>query len=103
MPGQVWVQPSSRAFTYRLAGHMAGDLETYRPQAEVDKQEAYEPLTVLRRKLRQRGVDDTRIAAIDEEVDEKIDAAVAFAEASPWPDPAEAYRDVYVDRAARDR
>ena len=89
--------------TYRLAGHMAGDLETYRPQAEVDKQEAYEPLTVLRRKLRQRGVDDTRIAAIDEEVDEKIDAAVAFAEASPWPDPAEAYRDVYVDRAARDR
>ena len=82
---------------------MAGDLETYRPQAEVDKQEAYEPLTVLRRKLRQRGVDDTRIAAIDEEVDEKIDAAVAFAEASPWPDPAEAYRDVYVDRAARDR
>ena len=43
--------------TYRLAGHMAGDLETYRPREEVEKQEAYEPLNVLRGKLKARGVD----------------------------------------------
>ncbi len=82
--------------TYRLAGHMAGDLETYRPQEEVEKQQAYEPLTVLRQKLLARGVDDTRIAAMDEEIDEMIDEAVAFAENSPWPDPAETYLDVFV-------
>ena len=82
--------------TYRLAGHMAGDLETYRPQEEVEKQQAYEPLTVLRQKLLARGVDDARIAAIDEEIDEMIDEAVAFAENSPWPDPAETYLDVFV-------
>ncbi len=81
--------------TYRLAGHMAGDLETYRPQAEIEMQKAYEPLTVLRQKLRARGVEETQIAAINEEVDESMDEAVAFAEGSPWPDPAEAYRDVY--------
>ena len=84
--------------TYRLAGHMAGDLETYRPQAEIEKQQAYEPLRVLREKLRERGVDETQIAAINEEVDAHMDEAVAFAENSPWPDPAEAYTDVYTDR-----
>lgn len=86
--------------TYRLAGHMAGDLETYRPPEEVERQEAYEPLVVLRSKLLTRGVDETTIAGIDEEVDDMIDEAVAFAEKSPWPDAAEAYRDVYVDSAA---
>lgn len=85
--------------TYRLAGHMAGDLETYRPPEEVEKQEAYEPIVVLRSKLLTRGVDETAIAGIDEEVDNMIDEAVAFAEKSPWPDAAEAYRDVYGDSA----
>ena len=83
--------------TYRLEGHMAGDLETYRPQEEVEKQKAYEPLTVLRQKLLARGVGEARIAAIAEEVDEAMDAAVAFAENSPWPDTAETYRDVFVE------
>ena len=87
--------------TYRLAGHMAGDLETYRPQEEVEKQQAYEPLTVLRQKLLARGIDEARIAAIQEEVDEAMDAAVAFAENSPWPDTAETYRDVFVEAMSR--
>ncbi len=86
--------------TYRLAGHMAGDLETYRPPEEVEKQQAYEPLVVLRSKLLKRGVDETAIAGIDREVDDMIDEAVAFAEKSPWPDAAETYRDVFVDSAA---
>ncbi len=88
--------------TYRLAGHMAGDLETYRPPEEVEKQKAYEPLVVLRSKLLNKGVDEATIASIDEEVENMIDEAVAFAEESPWPDAAEAYRDVYVDAAFRD-
>ena len=80
---------------------MAGDLETYRPQEEVEKQKAYEPLTVLRQKLLARGIDEARFAAIDEEVDEAMDAAVAFAENSPWPDTAETYRDVFVEAMSR--
>ena len=46
--------------TYRLAGHMAGDLETYRPPEEVEKQEAYGPLAVLRAKLKSRGIDEEK-------------------------------------------
>lgn len=86
--------------TYRFAGHMAGDLETYRPQEEVEMQKAYGPLTILRQKLQARGVDQAQIAGIDEDVDEKVDEAVAFAENSPWPDTAETYLDVYADSAA---
>ena len=44
--------------TYRLAGHMAGDLETYRTESEIEEQKAHEPLAVLRRKLLARGVDE---------------------------------------------
>lgn len=86
--------------TYRLAGHMAGDLETYRPQEEVERQQAYEPLTVLRRKLRARGIGEDRIAEIDEEVDDFVDEAVAFAENSPWPNTTETYRDVFAGSAS---
>ncbi|MCY4079862.1 MAG: thiamine pyrophosphate-dependent dehydrogenase E1 component subunit alpha [Caldilineaceae bacterium] len=88
--------------TYRLAGHMAGDLETYRPPEEVEKQEAYGPLAVLRAKLKSRGVDEESIAGIDEEVDDLVDEAVAFADKSPWPDAAETYRDVFVEAATGD-
>ena len=42
------------------------------------------------------------IAVIDEEVDELVDEAVAFAEKSPWPDTAETYRDVFVETASGD-
>lgn len=86
--------------TYRLAGHMAGDLETYRPPEEVERQQAYEPLTVLRLKLRARGIDEDQIAEIDEEVDENMDEAVAFAENSPWPDTSETYLDVFAASAS---
>ncbi len=81
--------------TYRLAGHMAGDLETYRPEEEVEKQQAHEPLTVLRKKLLARGVEEARISETEAEVEETIDDAVSFAEASPWPDAAETYLDVF--------
>lgn len=81
--------------TYRLAGHMAGDLETYRPSEEVEKQQAHEPLTVLRKKLLQRGVEEAEILAVEEEVEETIEESVSFAENSPWPDAAETYLDVF--------
>ncbi|MBK6432255.1 MAG: hypothetical protein IPF85_16175 [Anaerolineae bacterium] len=37
--------------TYRLSGHMAGDLETYRTPEEIEYQRQHEPLVVLTQKL----------------------------------------------------
>jgi pyruvate dehydrogenase E1 component alpha subunit len=81
--------------TYRLAGHMAGDLETYRSSEEIDAARAHEPLVVLRGKLVKRGVSEETIEQIRTEVEAVVADAVEFAQNSPWPDPAEAYTDVY--------
>jgi len=81
--------------TYRLAGHMAGDLETYRTKEELDHHRQYEPLVVLRHKLLDRGVEESEIEKIEQEIEEEVQKAVEFAEKSPWPDVAEAYTDVY--------
>ncbi len=81
--------------TYRLAGHMAGDLETYRTAEEIDAQREHEPLVVLQKKLLDRGVKEKALEKIRNEVEAEVTEAVEFAQNSPWPDPAEAYTDVF--------
>lgn len=81
--------------TYRLAGHMAGDLETYRKPDEIEEQRAFEPLRVLRNRLVERGVTESAIGGVESEVEGDVEEAVEFAQTSPWPDRAEAYTDVY--------
>ncbi len=83
------------AITYRLAGHMAGDLETYRTPEEKERQRQADPVLVLRRKLLERGVGEEDLTAIEKRVEEDLQAAIEFAENSPWPDIAEAYTDVF--------
>lgn len=81
--------------TYRLKGHMAGDLETYRTSEEIDYHRQHEPLVVLRQRLLDRGVDEDEVKAIEARAEETVRKAVEFAENSPWPEPGEAYTDVY--------
>ncbi len=81
--------------TYRLAGHMAGDLETYRTPEEIAYQRQHEPLAVLTRKLIERGVSESELQRLRDEVELEVKAAVEFAEQSPWPDLAETYTDVF--------
>lgn len=81
--------------TYRLAGHMAGDLESYRSAEEIEEQRKHDPVLVLRNRLLERGSSEDDISEIDGAVEKSVAEAIAFAEASPWPDPAEAYTDVY--------
>lgn len=81
--------------TYRLSGHMAGDLETYRSSEEVEKQREYEPLARLRQRLLERGVAEAELARISAEIDAEVEEAVEFAQNAPWPELATAYTDVY--------
>ena len=81
--------------TYRLAGHMAGDLETYRTPEEIEAQRAHEPMVVLTRRLLDRGVEESTLAEIRTEVDAEVVEAVEFAQNSPWPEQSEAYTDVF--------
>ncbi len=80
--------------TYRWQGHHVGDPGEYRAPEEVAAWKAREPLCVLEQKglLSQEEMADIRQA-----VDKEIAEACAFAMESPYPDPSEAYTDVFVD------
>ena len=82
------------AVTYRFKGHVSVDPGTYRDPAEVEAAQAHDPLKVARDKLVAGGVTASEIEAIDRAAQAEIDAALATAEAAPWPDAATAYEDI---------
>src|SRR5213593_432679 len=85
--------------TYRFYGHYEGDQQTYKVATENEKyQKERDPIklfkeNVLARKL----VSAAELKTIDDRVAAQIEAAVKFAEESPFPDVRETYTDVYVN------
>ena len=73
--------------TYRHYGHSKSDPATYRPEEEVERWLARDPLTVARGRLLDLGVGEGQLVALEEETQAGIDAAVAAALAAPFPDP----------------
>jgi acetoin:2,6-dichlorophenolindophenol oxidoreductase subunit alpha len=83
------------ARTYRLWGHMMGDPEVYRTKDEVARARENDPIVRLGRRLGELGHDAAALGALEAEADAIIADAVQFAEASPVPDPSEAFTDVF--------
>jgi pyruvate dehydrogenase E1 component alpha subunit len=85
------------AVTYRFRGHSMADPEQYRSKDEVAHWRERDPIPAFGRLLVADGViDDDQLAQIDARAIERVDAAVEFAEASPFPTPESLYDDVYV-------
>ena len=83
--------------TYRYRGHSMSDAQTYRTKDEVEEYKKQDPIEKVIQTLKKNNwIDDAGI----EEMEVKIKAIVAesekFAEESPFPDPSELYKDVYV-------
>lgn len=84
--------------TYRYRGHSRGDPGGYRSKAEHAEWTARDPITRLRSRLATEfGVAPERLAAIEAKALAEVEAAVAFALASPEPDPASAMQHVFVE------
>lgn len=84
------------ARTIRWQGHFEGDPQGYRAKAEVAEGRRTDPLVGLADRLRQAGAWDERWAKTTEEtILAELDAAVAFAEASPDPHAADALADLW--------
>jgi TPP-dependent pyruvate/acetoin dehydrogenase alpha subunit len=84
------------AHTIRWVGHFEGDPQAYRGKDEVEEGRRNDPIARLERSLAARGLLDPagaerRRAAVAAEIAD----AVAFAEASPFPEPAEALTDLF--------
>ncbi len=85
------------AVTYRFRGHSMADPEQYRSKEEVAQWRARDPIPAFGDLLVAEGViDDAEREAIDARAIERVDAAVEFAEGSPFPAPESLYDDVYV-------
>jgi pyruvate dehydrogenase E1 component alpha subunit len=85
------------AVTYRYRGHSMADPEDYRTKDEVEEWRAHDPLTTFPARLVKEGVlsqDD--VEGMDAVAVATVNEAVRFADASPFPDLASLYDDIYV-------
>ncbi len=85
--------------TYRYRGHSRGDPGGYRDKAEHQEWSARDPIERLRTRLvADLHVNATHLAAIEDDAQARVEAAVAFALASPEPSPASARDHVFVEK-----
>ncbi|MCB0431266.1 MAG: pyruvate dehydrogenase (acetyl-transferring) E1 component subunit alpha [Flavobacteriales bacterium] len=85
--------------TYRYKGHSMSDPQKYRTKEEVEKYKSIDPVEMVLNTIKEKKyATDKEIEAIVKRVNEEVDAAVKFAEESPFPDPSELYQDVYVQK-----
>lgn len=83
------------AKTYRIRGHYEGDPQIYRTKEEVEDWQKKCPIERWRKTLLERGIDVEIFKTIDARIQQELEEAVAFAEESPLPDPAEARSDIF--------
>jgi len=84
------------AMTYRFAGHMIGDPETYRTREEVAEARKRDPILLLRNHLAEKyAVSETALNDVVVNTNRRVDEAVAFAKNSPLPDPSEVLTDIW--------
>ncbi|GAB4434605.1 MAG: thiamine pyrophosphate-dependent dehydrogenase E1 component subunit alpha [Anaerolineae bacterium] len=77
------------AVTYRFEGHYFGEPEVYRSREEVKAQrQQHDPITLLHSRLIEAGADPAELDRRKARALQAVEAALAFADASPEPDPA---------------
>jgi pyruvate dehydrogenase E1 component alpha subunit len=91
--------------TYRYYGHHQGDdTSRYRTKEEEAAARAKDCLKRFREQMERTGtLGQDELDAIDTANRQKIDEAVSFAEASPLPEAAELFTDVFVTEPGGDR
>ncbi|MBU8828745.1 pyruvate dehydrogenase (acetyl-transferring) E1 component subunit alpha [Mycolicibacterium goodii] len=76
------------AISHRLRGHSVVDPAKYRAESAVTAAQAADPLVKFKDRLLSSGVlDEATAAELEQSAQHEADAAVAFADASPHPDP----------------
>jgi len=84
--------------TYRYKGHSMSDAQKYRTKAEVAEYQKIDPITkVLDLIKKKKWATDDEIQAILDNVKATVEAAVDFAEESPFPENESLYQNVYSD------
>ncbi|MGA8547927.1 MAG: pyruvate dehydrogenase (acetyl-transferring) E1 component subunit alpha [Mycobacterium sp.] len=89
------------AVCQRLRGHSVVDPAKYRSREEAEQLRRLDPVPAFRQRLIEAGVlDDKAAQNIEEQAEAQIDAAVDFADASPYPSPGQLFDYVYATAVA---
>jgi len=94
------------ARTYRFRGHSMRDPAgaVYRTKEEVEHEKLRDPIVLFRERALSAGwLNDADVREIEKSVNDLIDEAVAFADASPEPPPSELLTDIFNDGRGGDR
>jgi pyruvate dehydrogenase E1 component subunit alpha len=86
------------ADTYRFRGHSMRDPAgaVYRTKEEVEREKERDPIVLLRQRALAAGaLTEAEVRAIEKDVSDRIDEAVAFADASPEPPAEWLFTDIY--------
>lgn len=84
------------ARTARLDGHLTHDPQHYRSDGELADAWACEPIERFCARLEAEDViDDGEFETMEAAVEDEVAAAVEFARDSPYPDPEDAYEDIF--------
>jgi len=83
--------------TYRHSGHSRADPAKYRPDGELEKWKERDPIKIYRERLRQFGIGEDAIRAIETDVKQRVDAATEACKAAPPPALDILTTDVYAD------
>lgn len=83
--------------TYRYKGHSMSDPAKYRTKEEVEAYKQQDPIEQVKRRMLEKGFgDEAYFKQVEKEVKEIVEDSVQFAEESPYPDPSDIFKDVYV-------
>jgi acetoin:2,6-dichlorophenolindophenol oxidoreductase subunit alpha len=83
--------------TRRVRGHYEGDPQKYRDASELDALAEGDALPAARKRLLSLGIEESGVAALEQEIDSRVQAAVAAARADALPAFEDALRGVYAE------
>lgn len=85
--------------TYRYRGHSVSDPAKYRTKEELEAYKEIDPLEMIQIKIVKENIaTQGEVDALIQSINAEIDAAMEFAENSPYPLPSELYEDNYTQK-----
>lgn len=89
------------ALTYRVKGHVSVDPAAYRDPAELAAALETDPIAHARGRLIGEGIEHAALDTIENEAHAEVEAALAAADAAPWPKADAAFADVQTTGAGQ--
>ena len=90
------------AKTYRFSGHSRADLALYRPEGELEKWQARDPIKLTEEKLvKEKLIDAAQINKIKEETLKVIENVVEVCKSAPNPTLASMFQNIYTDKKGK--